>query len=66
MAASRTGVVGYWRDVRALLHVRVPNPAPLGYDQDQFSTQNWVKTTQRPYPAVSTQHLGRKNNPAFF
>ncbi len=62
----RRGAVGCWRDVRALLHVRVPNPAPLGYDQDQFSTQNWVKTTQRPYPAVSTQHLGWKNNPAFF
>ncbi len=62
----RRGAVGCWRDVHALLHVRVPNPAPLGYDQDQFSTQNWVKTTQRPYPAVSTQHLGWKNNPAFF
>ncbi len=68
MAASPTGGVPSecWRDVRALLHVRVPNPAPLGYDQDQFSTQNWVKTTQRPNPAVSTQHLGWKNNPAFF
>ncbi len=43
-----------------------PRSQPLGYDQDQFSTQNWVKTTQRPYPAVSTQHLGWKNNPAFF
>ncbi len=52
MAASRTGVVGVPSDVdvdvHALLHVRVRNPAPLGYDQDQFSTQNWVKTTQRP------------------
>ncbi len=34
MAASRTGVVRCWRDVRALLQVRVPNPAPLGYDKD--------------------------------
>ncbi len=34
MAASRTGVVRCWRDVRALFQVRVPNPAPLGYDED--------------------------------
>ncbi len=33
MAASRTGVVRCWRDVRAVLQVRVPNPAPLGYDE---------------------------------
>ncbi len=65
MAASRTGVVRCWRDMRALFQVRVLNPAPLGYDQ-KFSTQNWVKRTQRLYPAVSTQHLGWKNNPAFF
>ncbi len=56
-----TGVVRCWRDMRAFFHVCVPNPASLGYDQDQFSTQNWVKTTQRSYPAGSTQHLGRKN-----
>ncbi len=48
MADSRIGAVRCWRDMRALFHVRVPNPAPLGYDQDQFLTQNWFKTTQRP------------------
>ncbi len=61
MAASRIGAVRCWRDMRALFHVRFPNPAPLGYDQDQFLTQNWFKTTQRP-----SQHLGWKNNPACF
>ncbi len=64
MVASRIGAVQCWRDMRALFHVRVPNPALLGYDQDPFLTQNWVNTT--PYPAVLTQHLGWKNNPAFF
>ncbi len=66
MVASRICAVRCWCDMRALSHVCILNLALLGYDRDQFSTQNWVKTTQRPYPAVSTQHLGWKNNPEFF
>ncbi len=41
-------------------------PSATRFMIDKFSTPNWVKTTQRPYPAVSTQHLGWENNPALF
>ncbi len=66
MAASRIGAVRCWRDMRALFHVRVPNPAPLGYDQDQFLTQNWFKTTQRPTQRSHPSIWVEKNNPACF
>ncbi len=69
MVASRTGngVVRCWRDVRALFHIRVPNPAPLDYDHDQFSTQNWIikknnVLTQQFQPSIWV----KKNNPEFF
>ncbi len=71
MAASCTGVVGCPSDVtwRACYSPSRPrsNPAPLGYDQDQFSkTQNWVKTTQRPYPAGLNPAFGLKKQPSVF
>ncbi len=59
MTASRTGVTRCPRDVHALFHVRVPNPAPLGYRLRLISNPNWVKSSQRPHPAVTTQHFFR-------
>ncbi len=66
MSASRIGIFRCWLDVRALFHVRVPSPAPLGYDQDQFSTQNWVKQ-QTPLPSGLNPAFGlKKKQPSVF
>ncbi len=60
MAASCTSVVGLPSDVDVMCVLSFT--APLVYDQDQFSSQNLLKTTQRPYPAVKHAYIGLFNN----